>query len=181
MPLELSSDHTFRVRYGEPISQKWDFSRWKVPLFTNLSINGNTLGPHIVLGFVILAIYLFHANLILKTVLATKVAQAKLLAATARIVTLVLAYAMALRQMGVANETINMAFCSPLEAIAIAHGFIRRGSVFYAWSWVCKTPAGSYLKSYLSARDMYLFLHFRKWRVIQRPYQHSSHFPNHSC
>jgi hypothetical protein len=51
---------------------------------------------------------------------ASGVAQAGLLAMAARVSSLVLAGAMALRQMGLANEIINLAFGLLLGAIAVA-------------------------------------------------------------
>jgi hypothetical protein len=53
-------------------------------------------------------------------VLSTNLAQAKLLATAARIATIVLAGAMALRQMGLANDIVNLAFGLLIGAIAIA-------------------------------------------------------------
>jgi hypothetical protein len=55
-----------------------------------------------------------------KTVQASGVAQAGLLALATRVSILVLAGAMALRQMGLASEIINMAFGLLLGAIAVA-------------------------------------------------------------
>ncbi|MBI3287632.1 MAG: mechanosensitive ion channel [Chloroflexi bacterium] len=74
----------------------------------------------VVLGLIILAIGLYVANLVARTVEATRVAQAGLLAIAARVSILVLAGAMALRQMGLANEIITLAFGLVLGAIAVA-------------------------------------------------------------
>jgi hypothetical protein len=74
----------------------------------------------VILGLVILAIGLYLANLASKTVQASGAAQAGLLALAARVSILVLAGAMALRQMGLANEIINLAFGLLLGAIAVA-------------------------------------------------------------
>jgi len=78
------------------------------------------LAGHIVLGLIIFCIGLFLANLVYKTVLSTTTAQARLLAVSARIAIIVLAGAMALRQMGLADEIVNLAFGLLLGAIAIA-------------------------------------------------------------
>lgn len=78
------------------------------------------LAGHIVLGLIIFSIGLFLANLVYKTVLSTTTAQAKLLAVSARIATIVLATAMALRQMGLADDIVNLAFGLLIGAIAIA-------------------------------------------------------------
>jgi len=68
----------------------------------------------------IVAIGLFLANLVSKAILATATVQAKLLALSARLAIIFLAGAMALRQMGLANEIINLAFGLLFGAIAVA-------------------------------------------------------------
>ncbi len=75
---------------------------------------------HITFGIVIFAIGLFLANFISKTVKETGVVQAELLAMVAKIGTIVLVGAIALRQMGLANEIIVLAFGLILGALAIA-------------------------------------------------------------
>ena len=79
-----------------------------------------TLGGQVILGLVVFAIGLYLANLAATTVRASGSAQAPLLAAAARVAIIVLASAMALRQMGLANEIINLAFGILLGAIAVA-------------------------------------------------------------
>ena len=78
------------------------------------------LAGHIILGLIIFAIGLFLANLVGKAILTSNTAQAKLLAVSARIAILVLAGAMALRQMGLADDIINLAFGILFGAVAIA-------------------------------------------------------------
>ncbi|MFQ5802299.1 MAG: mechanosensitive ion channel [Candidatus Methylomirabilales bacterium] len=75
---------------------------------------------HIFLGLIIFAIGLYLANLASKTVLASGATQAGLLAMAARLSIVVLAGAMALRQMGLANEIINLTFGLLLGAVAVA-------------------------------------------------------------
>ena len=75
---------------------------------------------HVLLGLVIFAVGLFLANLAARTVKASTASQAPLLAVAARVSILVLAGAMALRQMGLANEIITLAFGLLLGAIAVA-------------------------------------------------------------
>jgi hypothetical protein len=75
---------------------------------------------HITFGIVIFTIGLFLSNFISKTVKETGVVQADLLALVARIGTIVLVSAIALRQMGLANEIIILAFGLILGALAIA-------------------------------------------------------------
>lgn len=74
----------------------------------------------VILGLIIFAIGLYLANLAAKAVQASGAAQAGLLAMAARVSVLALAGAMGLRQMGLANEIINVAFGLLLGAIAVA-------------------------------------------------------------
>ena len=74
----------------------------------------------VILGLIIFAVGLYLANLAAKVIKSSKIAQAGLLALAARVAILVLAAAMALRQMGLANEIINLAFGLTLGAIAVA-------------------------------------------------------------
>lgn len=74
----------------------------------------------VVLGLIILAIGLFLANLAGSTIANSELSQANLLALLARAAILILAGAMALRQMGLANEIVNLAFGLLLGAIAVA-------------------------------------------------------------
>ena len=75
---------------------------------------------HITFGLVIFAVGLFLSNFVSKTVKETAVVQAELLALVARIGIIVLVSAIALRQMGLANEIIVLAFGLILGAIALA-------------------------------------------------------------
>jgi len=74
----------------------------------------------VVLGLIIFGIGLYLANLAAEVVKASGAAQAGLLALAARISILVLAGAIALSQMGLAGEIINLAFGVLLGAIGIA-------------------------------------------------------------
>jgi hypothetical protein len=78
------------------------------------------LSGHIILGLIIFAVGLFLANLASKAILTTSTAQARLFALSARLAIIILAVAMGLRQMGLANEIINLAFGISLGAIAVA-------------------------------------------------------------
>jgi hypothetical protein len=75
---------------------------------------------HVILGLIIFAIGIYLANLAHRTIMASKTAQAGLLAMAARLAILLLAAAMGLRQMGLANEIINLAFGLLLGAVAVA-------------------------------------------------------------
>jgi hypothetical protein len=78
------------------------------------------LAGRILLGLIVFALGLYLANLAAKAVHKTGVAQADLLALVGRIAVLGLAGAMALRQMGIANEIIELAFGLTLGAVAVA-------------------------------------------------------------
>jgi hypothetical protein len=75
---------------------------------------------HVLLGLIIFGVGLFLANLAAKTIETSSASQARLMAVAARVSVTVLAGAMALRQMGLANEIITIAFGLLLGAIAVA-------------------------------------------------------------
>ena len=75
---------------------------------------------HVVMGLIIFAIGLYLANLAAVTVRSSQIRQAEIVASVSRVSIIVLAAAMALRQMGLANEIINSAFVIFLGAIAVA-------------------------------------------------------------
>ncbi len=77
-------------------------------------------GGHILMGLIILGIGMFLANIVGKSVQESGRPNASLLATVARVVILVLAGAMALRQMDIANEIVNLAFGLLLGAVAVA-------------------------------------------------------------
>jgi hypothetical protein len=74
----------------------------------------------VILGLIIFGLGLYISNLAATALRASRAAQAKLLALAARGAILVLAGAMALREMGLANEIISLAFGLLLGAIAVA-------------------------------------------------------------
>jgi hypothetical protein len=74
----------------------------------------------VILGLINFAIGLYLANLAAKTVEVSGATQSGLLTLAARVSSLVLAGALALLQMGLANEIINLAFGLLLGAIAVA-------------------------------------------------------------
>ncbi|WAC08107.1 MAG: mechanosensitive ion channel [Thermodesulfobacteriota bacterium] len=78
------------------------------------------LAGQVILGLVIFGVGLLLAKLVSKAILSTAPAQASVLAMTARIAIMVLAGAIALRQMGLANEIISLAFGLIIGAIALA-------------------------------------------------------------
>lgn len=76
----------------------------------------------IVMGVIILGAGLYLANLAGSLLRSAGVPRADLLSAVARVAIIILAGAMALRQMGLANEIINLAFGLLLGAVAVAAG-----------------------------------------------------------
>ncbi len=84
-------------------------------------ITGFTIfAGRVVLGLVIFAIGIFLANLASNAILSSGMSEARILALASRVAILVFAGAMALLEMGVANDIINLAFGLLLGAIAIA-------------------------------------------------------------
>ena len=75
---------------------------------------------HVLLGITIFGVGLYLANVAAKAIEISDVTQANVLAMVARGAILILATAMALQEMGLAGEIINMAFGIILGAIAIA-------------------------------------------------------------
>ena len=75
---------------------------------------------HVLMGLIILAIGIYLANLAFGAVVSSGMSASRLPAWAARIAILIFAAAMALRQMGLANEIINMAFGLILGAISVA-------------------------------------------------------------
>jgi len=88
--------------------------------FASMVADVTVLGGHVLLGLGIMAIGLWVANLVAETVKATGRPQAGVLSVIARVAILVLAGAMALRQMGLANDIIALAFGLTLGAVAVA-------------------------------------------------------------
>lgn len=78
------------------------------------------LGGHILFGLVILGLGLYFANIASDTLKESKISNASTIAIVTRIAIIVLAAAMALRHMGLANDIINMAFGLLLGTIAVA-------------------------------------------------------------
>jgi hypothetical protein len=89
-------------------------------LLADLIYEFTIFAGHVLMGLIILAIGIYLANLAFNVVMSSGMSQAKVLAEAARIAILVFSGAMALRQMGLANEIINMAFGLLLGAMAVA-------------------------------------------------------------
>ena len=78
------------------------------------------LGGRILLGLVILALGLFLANAASDAIENSGIQQSRILSMVAKVSVIVLAGAMGLRQMGLANEIITTAFTLTLGAVAVA-------------------------------------------------------------
>ncbi len=74
----------------------------------------------VILGLVVFGIGLYLANIVSQTILATSAPQAGFLAMAARVSIIGLAGAIALQQMGLANEIISLAFGIILGSLAVA-------------------------------------------------------------
>lgn len=85
-----------------------------------LIANFITLAGHIALGIAILGLGLLFAEVAAQAVRGSEVRHAKILATAARLAIILLAGAMGLRQMGLANEIIVLAFGLTLGAVAVA-------------------------------------------------------------
>ena len=76
----------------------------------------------VLLGLAIIAVGLFLANTAANAVAATGVQQARLLSLMARVAIIVVAALVGLREMGIADEIVILAFALPLGAVAVAAG-----------------------------------------------------------
>lgn len=92
----------------------------KFALLAEIIRDFTVFAGHVLMGLIIFAIGVYLANIAYNAVTSSGMRSAKLAANAARISILVFAGAMALRQMGLANEIINLAFGLLLGAIAIA-------------------------------------------------------------
>jgi hypothetical protein len=89
-------------------------------LLADLIAGFTIFAGRVVLGLIIFEIGIFLANLASNAIVSSGMSGAKILALAARIAILVFAGAMALLEMGVANDIINLAFGLLLGAIAVA-------------------------------------------------------------
>jgi len=89
-------------------------------LLADLVADFTIFGGHLFVGLVVLTIGLYLANLAAKAIQASGVAQASFIAKAARAGIIVLATAMALQQMGLADEIVNLAFGLSLGSLAVA-------------------------------------------------------------
>lgn len=88
--------------------------------FALLATEFSMVAGHILLGLVVFGFGLFLSQLAAEAIRTSSLGQARVLSMTARVSILTLAGAMALRQMGIADEIIVLAFGLVLGAVAIA-------------------------------------------------------------
>ena len=89
-------------------------------LLADLSAKFTVFAAQILLGVIIFALGLYLANWAHRAIISGGMVNAPLLAAAAKGAVLVLSAAMALREMGIANDIINLAFGLLLGAVAVA-------------------------------------------------------------
>ncbi|HEY9706352.1 MAG TPA: hypothetical protein V6C58_28205, partial [Allocoleopsis sp.] len=94
-------------------------------------------------GLVVFAIGLYLANLAFNLIISTATRQAKILGYAARISIIILVSAMALQQMGIAPDIVNLAFGLLMGAIAVA--------LALAFGLGSRDIAGQQLKEWLSS------------------------------
>ncbi len=101
---------------------------------------------HVVVGLIIFAIGLYLANLAAVTVQSSQIRQANLVALVARTSIIILAAAMSLRQMGLANEIINSAFVILMGATGVA--------LALAFGLGGREAAGKALEEFIESRKL---------------------------
>ncbi len=99
---------------------------------------------HVVVGLIIFAVGLYFANLAAQTVRSSRIKEANLVAMVAQVSIVILAIAMGLRQMGLANEIINSAFVILLGAVGVA--------LALAFGLGGREVAGKSLEEFIEAR-----------------------------
>ncbi|HSF20003.1 MAG TPA: hypothetical protein VLK65_31090 [Vicinamibacteria bacterium] len=96
------------------------FVGWLIARMATLLSGFLTFAGQLALGIIVFGVGLFLVNLASQTIRASRGHQAGILATAARIGILVLSTAVALREMGIANEIIEIAFGLMLGSVAVA-------------------------------------------------------------
>ncbi|MGK7889096.1 MAG: mechanosensitive ion channel [Leptolyngbyaceae cyanobacterium] len=92
----------------------------QLPQITQIVQNVLGISMQVLSGVLVFAVGLFFANLAFQLIQSTATAQANMLAQAARVSIIIFVAAMALRQMGVATDIVNLAFGLLFGAIAVA-------------------------------------------------------------
>jgi len=96
------------------------FTLLRFPAMVDITVRSMVFAAHILVGLVVFGIGLFLADVIVRAIRASSVAHASLLSLFARIAILLLAGAMALQQMGLANSIIVVGFALLLGSVSVA-------------------------------------------------------------
>lgn len=115
----------------------------KIPALSKIVSNITLLLGNVLLGLVVFAIGLYLANLAFNLISSSGNRQARILAQTARISIIALVSAMALQQMGIASNIVNLAFGILFGAIAVA--------VAIAFGWGGRDIAAEQLREWLAS------------------------------
>ncbi len=91
-----------------------------IPALTTIVTGITVILGRIIAGLVVFAIGLYLANLVFNLITSSGTRQSRILGYTARIAIIVLVSAMALQQIGIASDIVNLAFGLLLGAIAVA-------------------------------------------------------------
>lgn len=92
----------------------------KIPALTAIVTGIVGVSGRILAGLIVFAIGLYLANLAFSLITSSGTRQSRILGQTARIAIIALVSAMALQQMGIASDIVNLAFGLLLGAIAVA-------------------------------------------------------------
>ncbi|HBO45028.1 MAG TPA: hypothetical protein DD670_14085 [Planctomycetaceae bacterium] len=87
---------------------------------TDLMAQFLVFAGQVIVGLIVFGLGIYIAKVVANTIRATDMGQAHILAPVAQISIWVLAGAMALRQMGLATDIVNMAFALAFGAVAVA-------------------------------------------------------------
>jgi len=114
-----------------------------IPALSKIVSNISILLGNVLLGVVVFGIGLYLANLVFNLISSSGNRQARILAQTARISIIALVSAMALQQMGIASNIVNLAFGILFGAIAVA--------VAIAFGWGGRDIAAEQLREWLAS------------------------------
>ncbi len=107
--------------------------------------NMGAIAAQVLSGLIVLAIGLFLANFVANIVDNTSIPNARGLASLSRIAIILLSGAMALRQMGVANDIVNLAFGAIIGGLGIA--------VAIAFGWGGRNAAGRLVDNFVTSLE----------------------------
>lgn len=112
---------------------------------SNIISNMGAIAAQVLSGLIVLAIGLFLANFVANIIDNTALANSRGLASLARIAIILFSGAMALRQMGVANDIVNLAFGAMIGGLGIA--------VAVAFGWGGRNAAGRLVDNFVTSLE----------------------------